>query len=209
MRDQRALWESIYGNRAARAGERGANELALSAGSLIAPASRLLELGCGAGQDARFFASLGHDVVAVDHSENAIGMAMAGASTRSPQFLLADISAGLGFRAATFDLVYARLSLHYFTNAVTELVFREIRRVLKRGGFIAFMCRSTADGRYGKGVQIEPHMFDEDHARHFFSLEYTAECLNKGFQILSLSEQRGKLYGNESAYVSAIARRRN
>jgi SAM-dependent methyltransferase len=208
MRDQRALWESIYEDRTERDGERGPNEFAVEVAGLLQPASRVLELGCGTGEDARYLASRGHYVLAVDHSQAAIARAKSAAgATPNLRFEVRDISLPLGQDDASFDLVYARLSLHYFSDAVTKAQFRAVHRLLTPGGLLAFTCRSTTDSRYGQGVEIEPHVFDADHLRHFFSVEYAAECLDDGFDVVSLTEERGSLYGNQSAYVKALARR--
>jgi SAM-dependent methyltransferase len=209
MRDQRALWESIYGDRTERDGDRGPNEFAIEVAALLEPACRILELGCGTGEDARYLAGLGHNVTAVDHSQAAIERARAVAEAiPNLWFEVRDIAAPFESEEdASFDSVYARLSLHYFKDAATKALFREIGRLLKPGGLLAFMCRSTADGRYGRGVEIERHVFEADHVRHFFSVEYAAECLSQGFDVVSLTEERGSLYGNDSVYVKALARR--
>jgi SAM-dependent methyltransferase len=208
MRDQRAIWESIYGGRASQRGSE-ASDFAAEVAALLSPASRVLELGCGTGGDALYFAALGHQVTAIDHSQTVIDRAIATlAGLTGVSFEVADFTPPLSQTDGAFDAVYARLSLHYFGDAVTKALFREIHRVLAPGGLLAFVCRSTADGRYGQGVEIEANVFDADHLRHFFSLEYTAECLDPDFERLALSEVRGPLYGSESVYVKALARRR-
>jgi SAM-dependent methyltransferase len=209
MRDQRALWESIYEDRPQPDGARGPNEFAVEVAQMLAPHCRILELGCGTGADARYLAALGHEVVALDHSLAAIERANTGAeATANLRFEVHDIATPFDSAvAASFDVVYAHLSLHYFSDAVTKRLFQEIARLLKPSGLLAFTCRSTADSRHGRGLEIEPHLFDADHLRHFFSVEYAAECLRTDFVVVSLTEERGPLYGSESAYVKALSRR--
>ena len=84
----------------------------------------------------------------------------------------------LPFRDNTFDVVYARLSLHYFRDSVTKEIFKEIHRILKPDGRLSFLCKSTGDSFYGKGEEIEKDLFEyEGYMRHFFTENYAKECL--------------------------------
>ena len=112
------------------------------------------------------------------------------------------------FRDRAFDAVYARLSLHYFPDAVTRQMFGEIRRVLRPDGMLAFMCKSTADPLYGEGNQIEPDMFLRDgKVRHFFSEAYARECLRAGYQIDALWSGPETVYDGPSNVVRVRATR--
>jgi SAM-dependent methyltransferase len=208
MRDQQAIWEQIY--REELTGEPpGPSDFAKHVASLLGVPARVMELGCGTGADAAYFASLGHDVLALDFAAEAIRFARDhyGPLDRL-RFEVQDIShTPLAPASDAVDLVYARLSLHYFTDAVTSSIFAELRRLLAPQGVLAFMCKSTSDPRYGEGTEVEPDMFESDHARHFFSLDYAAGCLSSGFEVVSLTVDRGPLYGRSSAYVTAIARK--
>jgi ubiquinone/menaquinone biosynthesis C-methylase UbiE len=119
-----------------------------------------------------------------------------------------DVAQPLPVGDADFDGVYARLSLHYFSDEATKAVFREIARVLTKGGLLAFMCKSVDDPLYGKGRRIAEHIFESHHIRHFFSAAYARECMAPYFEVIKLENVRGELYGEDSAYVKAIALRR-
>jgi SAM-dependent methyltransferase len=210
MQDQKAIWEQEYAREEPGEGPGEASEFAVEVSKLLGGPARVLELGCGLGDDAAHFASLGHQVLAFDLSETAVKRAR----TRhidlghSLSFEAQDISRPFdALPARSFDLVYARLSLHYFTDAVTRSIFRELHRLMVPDGILAFICRSNRDGRCGMGTQIEEYVFDYHHVRHFFSLDYTRQCLEAGFEVLSLEEVEGELYGRASAYVKAVARR--
>jgi SAM-dependent methyltransferase len=208
MRDQQVIWEEIY--REELTGEPpGPSDFAKRVASLLGVPARVLELGCGTGADAAYFASLGHDVLALDFAPEAVRFARDyyGPLDRL-RFEVQDISrTPLLLPSDGVDLIYARLSLHYFTDAFTRSIFTELRRLLAPQGLLAFMCKSTSDPRYGEGTEIEPDMFESDHARHFFSLDYAAGCLRSGFEVVSLTEDKGPLYGSSSAFVTAIARK--
>lgn len=113
------------------------------------------------------------------------------------------------FHDEQFDIVYARLSLHYFTNAQTKQIFQQLHRILKPGGCIYFMCKSNHDVTHDKGEVIEKDVrIFEGHLRHFFSLEYTQECLKDLFTINTLEERTDELYGQKnSAFIECCATR--
>lgn len=206
---QRSHWNRIYQESRDNGDLLEPSELARDTANRLPTRANVLELGCGGGRDAAFFAGLGSSVTAVDFSE----VAIARNRTRVPShdrltFTVADLADPLPFLDSTFDLVYARLSLHYFGDAVTRLLFGEIRRVLKSHGLLVFMCKSIRDPLYGRGELIEPDMFlFRDHVRHFFSEEYARACLAPGFETESIVSIEPGLDGQRSAFVTVIARK--
>lgn len=208
--DQQALWTQSYER---RPGEDAAAAVEPSAffgecTPLVPPGSRILELGCGEGTDATAFAALGHDVTATDFVAGLIARNRErhGGDPRL-DFRLLRIDEPFPFGEGAFDAVYAHLTLHYFTAAVTTSVFREIRRVLRPGGLLMFACKSDRDPLYGRGVRIEPDMFKLDgKVRHFFSEAYARACLAEGFALDRLESRSGRLYGAPSAWITTIAR---
>jgi SAM-dependent methyltransferase len=179
---------------------------------LTAP-SRLLELGCGPGVDAAFFAGQGHTVLATDFSESLIEADTERfAGVEGLAFLAADTQEAIANQAelpdASFDVVYARLSLHYFDHAATQSAFQHIARVLRPGGLLAFMCKSTDDPLYGKGVELEPDVFESAHRRHFFSEAYARSLLSGRWQEPQITAKSGDLYGSPSAWIEVVVRLR-
>lgn len=167
-----------------------------------------LELGCGNGTDAAAFAALGHDVTTTDFVASVIGRNRERhADDPRLEFRLMRIDEPFPFSDGAFDVVYAHLTLHYFTAEVTMSIFREIRRVLRPGGLLMFACKSDRDPLYGRGVEIEPDLFDLDgKVRHFFPEAYVQGCLAEGFALDRLESKSGHLYGAPSAWITAIAR---
>ena len=95
---------------------------------------KLLEVGCGTGSDAYFFAQQGMIVTATDFSDVAIANNKEKYSSPNVLFQVMDMSKKLPFSDKEFDVVYSRLSLHYFTDSVTKSIFKEINRILKPHG---------------------------------------------------------------------------
>jgi ubiquinone/menaquinone biosynthesis C-methylase UbiE len=173
------------------------------------PQGNVLEIGCGLGRDSIFFAKHGYTVMGVDLSDVAINKNKE-KFKKIPHlsFMQCDVAQGLPFKNSEFDVVYARLSLHYFTDKVTQEVFTEIRRVLSKNGVLCFECKTVKDSAYGKGEQIEPDMYSlVGHIRHFFSSDYVTNCLKNKFQIVKLEEGNEFMYDRDAAFIKAIARK--
>lgn len=208
--DQKQFWNQRHTVENAKHTLRhdGPTPFALEVQSLIPQKSRVLEIGCGLGVDAIFFASKGHDVLATDLSEVAIASLQKKRKTRIARFQVLDISDPIDFEDESFDLVYSRLALHYFTDAVTKQMFGELHRILRPNGYLCFICKSTEDDLYGKGMQIERDMFENNgHVRHFFSEAYVRECLGNDFTISKLESDVEHFYTKDSAFVKCIATR--
>lgn len=193
-----------------RSRQSGVTEFAQEVAKLIPDSSKIVELGCGAGDDAAYFASAGHDVLATDVSHTLLDLAeQRFADVPNLNFRHADISQSLSFGGQSCDVVYARLSLHYFDHRVTMSAFGEISWILRPAGLFFFACLSTEDPLYGKGREIEPDYFEyEGNTRHFFSADYASELLElNGFTQIEVTEGEQKLYGIPSAYIRASAAR--
>jgi len=106
----------------------------------------VLDLGCGNGYLARRLARRGARVTAVDASPRMIRNARA----RDPgnklkvKYIHSDARKLKGVESASFDLVFANMSLMDFSDA--ESAIREVARVLKRGGrFVASISHPCFD----------------------------------------------------------------
>ena len=122
-------------------------------------------------------------------------------------FAVLDTADPFPFADGVFDAVYAHLSLHYFPDDATRALFREIRRVLRRGGLLGFLCKSVGDPLYGRGREIEPDMFEhQGHVRHFFSEGYAVSCLGPRFEAILVERGPDRVYGTGSAFVKVVAR---
>lgn len=100
---------------------------------------KILDLGCGSGIASYAFASLGHDVVAVDPDKSEdVGL---GATKRLSYVVqngsISTVQAfaeNLPFPDSTFDIVYARQALHHFSDLYKGL--SECSRILKPNGLL-------------------------------------------------------------------------
>lgn len=203
--DQRDLWIANYGDHPQPAGRPSA--FVATCLPLLSPASHILELGCGSGTDAATFAAAGHHVTATDFVPAVIETNRERhANISNLTFQEMRIDEPYPFADATFDAVYAHLTLHYYTHDRTREVVDEIRRVLKPGGLLLFACKSPADPAYGKGVELEPNLFDfHGKVRHFFDPAYARALLESLFTGVDIAEHTGKLHRQKAGWITVVA----
>ncbi len=206
MKDQKKHWNSNHSLRLNLS--TGTSSFAKRVLRIIPNNSKILELGCGVGMDAAAFASAGHSVLATDFSDVAIANNKLNySSVTNLNFETLDIQNLTHFFEGEFDMVYARLSLHYFSNLATRQIFSEIHRIIRPDGYFCFVCKSTRDPLYGKGMKLEENMYqDTDHVRHFFDKKYTESLLKNIFTIEKFLEGEEEFYGKKSTFISVVAR---
>lgn len=174
---------------------------------------RILELGCGQGQDVVYFGKKGAIVTALDFSQKAIESTRLRVNkeglNNSVSAIEADISSSLDFPEEHFDVVFANLSLHYFDDKMTKRIFDKIYRVLKPSGYFFFEVKSVDDVDYGKGVEVEKDFFNYNgKKRHFFTEQYLLECTQR-FDIVCVQPNSYMSEGKLSSFLSACVQKPN
>lgn len=116
----------------------------------IGSGGRVLDLGCGPGRDAAWFAVGGAEVVGADLSRGMLTLAQGAASNRFVQLDMRH----LAFRSGAFAGVWCMASLLHIPKSDAPEVLREVRRVLAPGGVLALgLQRGDTEGwethRYG------------------------------------------------------------
>jgi ubiquinone/menaquinone biosynthesis C-methylase UbiE len=118
--------------------------------SLLDGPSRILEVGCGTGEDAAFFADKGHTVIATDVSENMLQVAQKKIEQRKlggkVSFSRIDLRSPAELHRVVdqpVDLVFANFGV---LNCIAEPIalFREFGKFVQDGGFVAL----TVMGRF-------------------------------------------------------------
>ena len=154
----------------------------------------VLDMGCGDGLDSIKYLEMGAKVIGLDPSEYMIEQARRNLKDRV-EFLVGGYE-NIPLKDKSVDLLVGRYSLHYLKEF--DKAYKEIRRVLKDGGFFVLLVPSpigdllmkkekTSDGEevvvvplYGGKVTIRywPHTFSQ-----YFSPEFL-----KSFKLVSFSE---------------------
>ncbi len=158
----------------------------------LPPTGKLLELGCGQGTDAIYFARLGYQVVAIDFSPKSLEYAQKQIPPtlhNQIRLTLLDQAKPLPFNNE-FDIVYSHLSLQYFTVKRTHALFHEIYNSLKKSGIFAALFNSIKDPETALFKSLEPDYYldDDGQAKRYFS-PISLSLFTKKFETLLLDEE--------------------
>lgn len=207
--DQTMLWNTKHGKGEHAAHRTGPAPFALFTEPFFPRGARILEIGCGVGSDADFFADKGYDILATDVSSVVLDQNKEYYTDSKVIFEQLDVSSPLPFDSATFQVVYSHLALHYYSDVDTRAIFSELTRILESGGVLAFACKSTNDSKYGIGEVVEDDMFlAKGHLRHFFTVDYVRSLLGNQYDILHLDEITERYSKDVSALVRCVARKK-
>lgn len=116
-----------------------------------------LDLGCGIGQYSKLLMEYGYDVTSADISDIALNKVKEFNDT----IVKVDMQKQLPFEDKQFDLVFANLSIHYFSNQDTKKLMLEIKRILKDNGLFV----GSVNGIQGfekiknTAIELEPHFY--------------------------------------------------
>lgn len=176
---------------------------------MLKKGSTILEIGCGNGRDARYFANNSMNVTATDFSRVAIEKNLKSNTKHSLKFSVLDIRDPFPYSNNSYDAVYSSLALHYYSDKKTREIFHEIHRVLNEDGLIAFSCKEYDEVRMKGAKIVEPDIYVDKngHVLHAFSERYINELCNGLFEIIVLESKDEEYGGRVSTIVSCIARK--
>ena len=145
---------------------------------------RVLDIGTGAGHTALALAPHVSSVVLTDPVATMLATARrlsAEAGVRNADFVEA-IAERLPFPDASFDIVTTRLAAHHFDDV--PLAFREVARVLRRGGVFIFVDTLAPEDAESATYQDEVETLrDPTHRRIYTQREWIAFCEQGGLRI--------------------------
>lgn len=125
-------------------------------------APRVLEVGCGAGNNIWFLAKIGFDAWGIDYSPTAIAAAreLLGEYGLSATLSVGDLKQ-LPYESASFDFVLDRAALTQVLRRHAEISVKEIKRVLAPGGeFLSFDLFGARHPDKLLGEEVEDGSFD-------------------------------------------------
>jgi SAM-dependent methyltransferase len=206
--DQKIVWNKKHSSGDYEDLRHLPSPLAKLAESYFPKKSHLLDLGCGVGRDAEFFTKKGHKVFATDFSEEAIKLCREHFAGSGIEFAVHDMQEPLPYENKKFDVVYANLSLHYYSDQKTREIVLEIARILKPNGIFAFACKSY-DDLHNSSEEVEKDIFVSSTgvAIHLFSTEYAQSVLKGFFSVQYLDEVEEEYKGRHSKIVRCITQK--
>jgi SAM-dependent methyltransferase len=153
---------------------------------LLPAGARVVDVGCGPGTDAAWFAACGHEVLGVDLSLSMARLAVA--ALGRPRLSLGDLRA-LPLRDGCVDAVWSSAALLHVPDADTGRVLAGVRRVLRPGGAVGLV---TA---LGEGTREEPVPYAPEESRWFVYRDPDAVAALLGEVGLAVLD-RGEVAGN-------------
>lgn len=139
------------------------------------PDGRYLDLACGTGNYTCGLAKSGGAWTGVDASEVMLRSARARGGDVEWRRAPAD---ALPFGEASFDGAVCTLAVHHFPDS--EAAFREVRRVLRSGPFVLFVCELGRTGRFWLREYF-PAMFERIAAKEPSEAEMLGALRSAGF----------------------------
>ncbi len=126
----------------------------------------VIDVGCGTGENAMFYASRGHKVLGVDSSPLAIAKAKAKADQRrsTAEFVVAD-ALDLPSLKRTFHTAVDSGLFHVFSDSERAVFARSLRGILVPGGKYFMLCFSDREPADWGG----PRRVSREEIRHTFS----------------------------------------
>jgi len=147
---------------------------------------KTIDLGCGAGNYAIYFTTLGYDVTGVDYSQAAIEIAKENAKTKgvSCNFLVADVLGDLDEVTETFDFAYDWELLHHIYPENREKYVENVYRILNPGGKYLSVCFSENDPQFGGAGKLRETRLGT--ILYFSSEEELRDLFDPNFNIIEL-----------------------
>ena len=165
-----------------------------------------LDLGCGIGQFTKKFIEYGYSVISADISK----IALSKVQDFNRNIAHIDMRNPLPFDDDKFDLVFANLSIHYFSNLETKNLILEIQRILKKGGLFVGSVNSIKayEKIKSKAKEIGYHYYFINSKRiRLFDIQDVKNYLNR-FKVLKVQERETVRFGHDKNYIVFIARKK-
>lgn len=170
---------------------------------------KIIELGCGNGRDAFYFATTGCNVIAYDQCVCEIA-----------RLNTTNKNSSLFFKAEDFtkiktplsaDLIYSRFTLHAINERSEDMLMKWLPTVLKTKGLFCVEARGLKNEICGLGKAVdkeESAFIFNNHYRRFIDKEKLCQKLNDiGFKILFCAERKGyaPYQGENQTFFRVIA----
>ncbi len=130
--------------------------------------TEILDLGCGNGADTLYLITKKYKVLSCDFSKEALKNIKENIPNSKTKHL--NMQEKFPFKDNSFSVIIADLSLHYFDENTTFQIMREIKRILKTGGYLLARVVSV-DNIQGisVGEKLEPNFYFEGaYTKRFF-----------------------------------------
>lgn len=164
-----------------------------------------LDLGCGIGQYSKWFMENGYEVVSSDISKIALE------KVKEFNSIIAnvDMREKLPFEDNKFDVVFANLSIHYFSDLDTKNLMNEIKRILKKDGLFIGSVNGIQGLEKIKATAQEldyHYYYNKDKYIRLFDVDDVKKYLNI-FDIIKIDERETIRFEHKKNYIVFIAKK--
>ena len=164
-----------------------------------------LDLGCGIGQFTKRIMDYGYSVVSADISNIALNKV----KEFNNNIINVDMRKNLPFKNDEFDIVFANLSIHYFSDIETKNLVEEIRRILKKDGlFIGSVNGIQGYEKIKETAEILDHHYYLNKGKYIrlFDVQDIEKYLSN-FDILKVEEKETIRFEHKKNYIIFICKK--
>ncbi len=217
---QRVLWENQHSTRGLRHEcsdemRLKPNDTAIAFNSYLRPHSRIIEVGSANGRDARYWATQGHSVYALDFAHTALKQLDQAAFEQGIQHSIVPIvwDANVGHlpinAQGSVDGFYARSALHVDDETMLRLA-QNIDHLLTRGGTIMIEGKGSNDVKIGRSEIIPGGLARDNHENGHIRRIWTSDfaemmCKNNNWRIVELNDTREEWRGIPASFMRLVA----
>ncbi len=155
----------------------------------------MVELGCGNGRDARYFAANGIGVLAIDQCASEIDQLIHTNGKYDNLHYEAGDFTELPNSDEPFDIIYSRFTLHSVNAEGQRKALEWSHRNLSALGRLCIETRGQKNELYQRGAAVEGEQdayIYNDHYRRFVDFEeFKQEITQIGFVVIRAAEQTG------------------
>lgn len=166
---------------------------------------KCLDLGCGIGQYSKQLIKYGYDVISADISDIALNRV----KDFNKNVMKLDMREKLPFSDNEFDLVFANLSIHYFSDEDTKKLLLEIKRILKDNGLFIGSVNEIQGLQVirNDAKEIEYHFYKyKDKLIRLFDISDIKKYL-EDFDIIKIDERETIRFEHKKNYIVFIAKK--
>lgn len=169
----------------------------------------IIDIGCGNGRDAIFFARHGFPVLGLDASEEAITFCKTQAKELNASFLVSDINdQSLPTQleqiipSDNLPFLYSRFFLHAIDEDAEKSFIQLAAKICPKNARFALEFRTTRDRQ-------QPKETDAHYRRYIEPLDFVANAIASGFSLEYFVEGFGfAKFGADDAYVARVILRK-
>ncbi|WP_019217444.1 class I SAM-dependent methyltransferase [Legionella tunisiensis] len=159
--------------------------------NFLPPNAKIIDIGCGAGRDAKLFSAVGAEVLGIDFSSNLIDIAQQYAPLA--QFQVMDMET-MSFPETSFDGAWAACSLGHLPKKSLPAVLKKIHSLLAEQGYFYLALKKghgemlENDARYGSDVKKFWSYYEEEELKdrlqeaHFEIIDFATVAINHHYQ---------------------------